>query len=91
MRSCVRPPEELLEEEEAVIGDEADAAYAALAKKPKSLQIGNPSLRTRKTSSTPPAVREPTAAYGGPGREIVLYQASYGLVQLDVRPERDTI
>ncbi len=36
-------------------------------------------------------VREPTAAYGGPGGEIVLYQAPDGRVQLDVRLERDTI
>jgi len=36
-------------------------------------------------------LREPAAAYGGPGGEVVLYQAPDGTVQLEVRLERDTI
>lgn len=48
-------------------------------------------MTRRKRRSSGSAVREPTAAYGGPGGEIVLYQAPDGRVQLDVRLDRDTI
>jgi prophage maintenance system killer protein len=36
-------------------------------------------------------LREPTAAYGGPGGEVVLYQAPDGRVRLEVQLERETI
>jgi death-on-curing family protein len=36
-------------------------------------------------------VREPAAAYGGPGGEVVLYRASDGTVTLDVRLEQETV
>ena len=36
-------------------------------------------------------VREPTAAYGGPGNEVVLYRAPDGTVILDVHLERETV
>lgn len=39
----------------------------------------------------PSSVREPAAAYGGPGGKIVLYQAPDGSVTLDVRLEQETI
>ncbi len=39
----------------------------------------------------PSSVKEPAAAYGPPGGEIVLYQAPDGSVTLDVRLERETL
>ncbi|HOK59081.1 MAG TPA: RhuM family protein [Methanothrix sp.] len=45
----------------------------------------------RKSSSRKETLREPAAVYGGPGGEVVLYQAPDGTVQLDVRLERETI
>ncbi len=51
-------------------------------------------VRTRLSSkrrSKAGQVREPSASYGGPGGEIVLYRAPDGTVSLDVRLERDTI
>lgn len=39
----------------------------------------------------PSSVKEPAAAYGPPGGEIVLYQAPDGTVTLDVRLEQETI
>jgi len=45
----------------------------------------------RKSSSRKETFSEPAAVYGGPGGEVVLYQAPDGTVQLDVRLERETI
>ena len=36
-------------------------------------------------------LQEPTAAYGGPGGEVVLYRAQDGTVTLDVRLEQETL
>ena len=36
-------------------------------------------------------VREPAAAYGGPGGEVVLYRAPDGMITLDVRLEQETV
>lgn len=47
-------------------------------------------MAKRKTSRKG-MLREPAAAYGGPGGEVVLYQAPDGTVQLEVRLEQDTI
>ncbi|MFB3850788.1 MAG: RhuM family protein [Acidobacteriota bacterium] len=47
-------------------------------------------MAKRKTSRKE-MLREPAAAYGGPGGEVVLYQAPDGTVQLEVRLEQDTI
>lgn len=48
-------------------------------------------MRKRKPSFPGQAVKEPTAACGGPGGEVVLYRAPDGSVQLEVRLERETI
>lgn len=45
----------------------------------------------RRPRRVPAQVREPAAAYGGPGGEIVLYRAPDGTVSLDVRLERETL
>jgi len=37
------------------------------------------------------AVREPSAAYGGPGGEVALYQAADGKISLEVRLEKETL
>ena len=36
-------------------------------------------------------VREPAAAYGGPGGEVVLYRAPDGMITLDVHLEQETV
>ncbi len=51
----------------------------------------NARMTRRKPASKKDSVREQTAAYGGPGGEVVLYQAPDGNVQLEVRLERETI
>lgn len=43
------------------------------------------------TKRKPSSVKEPVAAYGQPGGEIVLFQTPDGKVTLDVRLEQDTI
>lgn len=48
-------------------------------------------MRKRKPSQSAKMVKEPSAAYGTPGGEIVLYQAPDGDVRLDARLERETI
>ena len=37
------------------------------------------------------AVREPSAAYGGPGGEVALYRAADGKISLEVRLEKETL
>ena len=44
-----------------------------------------------KSSSRKEMLREPAAAYGGLGGEVVLYQAPDGTVELEVRLEQETI
>ncbi len=48
-------------------------------------------MTERKRKGPPHALREPAAAYGGPGGEVVLYRAPDGSVRLHVRIEQETI
>lgn len=45
----------------------------------------------RKAALRKEMLREPTAAYGGPGGEVVLYQTPEGTVTLEVRLKQDTL
>ncbi len=48
-------------------------------------------MTPRKRQQQINTLREPAAAYGGPGGEVVLYQDPNGKVRLDVRLERETL